>query len=99
MARPRRRDRREKILFAERLHEIAEHAGLDRARDELLLAVRREHHDWDGPLLEDSPRSLDPVELRHLHVEDCELRLLRARERDRLLAVLRLGAHLEAGAL
>ena len=99
VARPRRRDRGEKILLAERLHEVAEHAGLDRARDELLLAVRGEHHDRHGPLLEDPPRRLDPVELRHLHVEDRELRLLRPRERDRLLAVLRLGDDVVARAL
>ena len=92
-------DRREEVLLAKRLHEIAEDAGLDRARDELLLPVRREHHDRDRPLLEDPPRRLDPVELRHLHVEHREVGLFRARELDRLLAVLGLGAHVEARAL
>src|SRR5205814_3420777 len=79
--------------------EVAENAGLDRARDELVLAVGGEHHDRDRPFLEDAPRRLDPVELRHLHVEYREIRLFGARQLDRLLAVLRLGAHLEAGAL
>src|SRR5436309_2249803 len=35
---------------------------------------------------------------RHLHVHDREVGLLGARERDRLLAVARLGADVEAGA-
>src|SRR5436853_434059 len=35
--RPRRLDGRQQVLLAEGLDEIAEHAGLDRARDELVL--------------------------------------------------------------
>src|SRR5439155_18998957 len=57
-----------------------------------------QHHDRNRPLLEDPPRCLDSVELRHLHVEHGEVRLLGTCQVDRLLAVLRLGAHLEAGA-
>ena len=53
MARARRRDRRDEVLLAERLDEVAEDAGLDRARDELLLAVGGQHHDRDRPLVED----------------------------------------------
>jgi hypothetical protein len=69
------------------------------ARHELLLAVRRQHHDRDRPLVEDSPRRLDAVETRHLHVQQGEVGLRAPRERDRLLAVLGLGDDLEAGAL
>ena len=42
---------------------------------------------------------LDPVELRHLHVEDREIRTLARRQSDRLLAVPRLRADLETGLL
>ena len=93
------RDRGHEVLLAERLHEVAEDARLDRAGDELLLAVGGQHHDRDRPLVEDPLRRLDPVELRHLHVHDRELRLVLAGERDRLLAVARLGDDLVAGAL
>ena len=96
---PRRLDRGQQIRLAKRLHEIPEDADLDRARDELLLPVRRQHHHRDRPLVEDAARRLDPVEPRHLHVEDGQVRQLGAGERDRLLAVARLGADLEAGAL
>ena len=94
----RRLDRGQQVLLAERLDEVAVDAGLDRARDDLRLAVGREHHDRDRPLLEDAPCSVDAVELRHLHVHDREVGLLGTCERDRLLAVTRLGADLEAGA-
>ena len=99
MARASSMDRGQQVLFAERLHEIAEDAGLDGARHELVLSVRREHHDRDRSLVQDPPRGLDAVEARHLHVHDREIGLLRAGELDRLLAVARLGANLEACAL
>ena len=89
----------QQVGLAERLHEVAEDAGLDRARHELALAVGGHHHDRDRPLVEDPPRRLDPVEPRHLHVEERDVGLGLARELDRLLAVARLGAHLEAGRL
>ena len=92
-------DRRQQVLLAERLHEIAEDAGLGRPRDELLLPVRGQHHDRDRALVLDPPRRLDAVESRHLHVHDREVGLLGARELDRLLAVARLGAHLVPGTL
>ena len=76
--------------------QVAEDTGLDRARDELVLAVRGQHHDRDRPLVEDPPRRLDPVEPRHLHVEHRQVGLLGARELDRLEPVLRLRADLEA---
>ena len=88
-------DRRQQVLLAERLDEVAEDAGLDGPRDELVLAVGRQHHDRDRPLVEDPAGRLDPVQARHLDVEDRHVRLLRARELDRLLAVARLGADLE----
>ena len=98
MARLRRRDRRQQVLLAERLHEVAEHAGLDGARDEVVLAVRSQHHDRDRPLVEDSPRRLDPVEPRHLHVHDREIGLVLAGELHSLLTVACLGTNLEPGA-
>ena len=92
-------NRRQQILLAERLDEIPEHAGLNGAGDDLVLAEGGEHHDRDRPLLEDSPRRIDAVELRHLHVHDREVGQQLARELDRLLAVARLAADLETGAL
>ena len=88
-------DRGQEVLLAEGLDEIAEDAGLDGPGDELLLAVRRQHHDRDRSLFEDPAGRFDPVQARHLHVENGHVRLLGARELDRLLAVARLGADLE----
>jgi hypothetical protein len=89
----------QQVALAERLDQVAEHPRLDRARDELVLAVGGQHHDRDRPLVEDPPRRLDPVEARHLHVQHREVGLLRPRELDRLQAILRLRADLEPGAL
>ena len=52
-----------------------------------------------GPLVENAARGLDPVEPRHLDVEQGEVGRLGPSELDRLLAVAGLGAHLEPGAL
>ncbi len=98
MAGARRADRREQVLLPERLDEIAEHAGLGGTLHELVLAVGREHHDRDRALLQDPARGLDPVELRHLHVQHGHVRLLRAGEPHGLLAVSCLCADFEAGA-
>ena len=97
--RPRRRDRREKILLAERLHEVAEHAGLDRARDELLLAVRGEHHDRDGRSSRIRRAASIPSSFGIFTSRIASSGSSDARERDRLLAVLRLGDDLVACAL
>ena len=96
VARARGLDRRQQIGLAERLDEVAEDACLDRARDELLLPVRGQHHDRDRALVEDAPRRVDAVELRHLHVHDREVGLQLERERDRLLAVARLADDVHA---
>ena len=92
-------DRGDDVLLAKRLDEVAEDADLDRARDELVLAERRQHHDRDRPLLEDPPRGLDPVEPRHLDVHHREVRLELARKADGLLAVARLAHDLVPGPL
>src|SRR6187551_3001551 len=92
-------DGRQKVGLAKRLYEVPEDTGLHGARDELVLAVGGQHHDRNWPLGEDPPRRLDPVEPWHLDVEDRELRRLRLREGDRLLAVARLGADLVPRAL
>ena len=42
---------------------------LGSARDEVVLPECRQHYDRHGTLGADPPRGLDPVELRHLHVE------------------------------
>src|SRR5206468_2259423 len=97
--RGRGRDGREQISLAEGLDEVAEDSGLHRARDELALAVCGHHHDRDRALVEDAARRLDPVEARHLHVEQGHVGLRRARELDRLLPVTRLRADLEARSL
>ena len=91
--------RRDQILFAERLDEVAEDAGLDRAGDELILPVGGEHDDRDRALLEDPPGRLDAVEVGHLHVQHGEVGLVLAGERHRLFAVAGLGDDLVAGAL
>ena len=67
--------------------------------DELVLAVGGQHHDRDRALVEDPAGRLDPVQLRHLHVEDGHVGPLRAGKRYRLFAVAGLGADLEPGAL
>ena len=46
-----------------------------RATTSSSCAVGGEHHDRDRPLVEDPPRRLDPVEPRHLHVEDRQVGL------------------------
>ena len=99
VARLRGGQRGDEILFAERLYEVAEDAGVDRARDELVLPVGGEHDDRDGSLLENAARRIDAVEVRHLHVHHDQVRLVLAGEGNRLLAVAGLGYHLVAGAL
>ena len=84
-------DRRDEVLLAERLDEVAEDTRLDRAADELVLAVRGEHHDRDRLVGEDPPRRLDSVEARHLDVEHGQLGRVLAGEGDRLLAVASFG--------
>ena len=86
-------------MLAERLGEVAEDARLGGALDERLLRVRADNHDRQRPLAQDAPCRLDPVEAWHLHIEDCNIRLLRARELDGLGAVTRLRAHHEADPL
>src|SRR5581483_2885749 len=61
--------------------------------------VGAEDDDRDRPLVDDPPGGLDPVEPRHLHVDDRQVRLVLARELDRLEAVPRLGADVVAGIL
>src|SRR5262245_23042650 len=94
---PRRLDRGNDVLLAERLHEVAVHADLGRTLDELALVEGGQHHDRDRPLLDDPPRRLDPVEPRHLDVHHGEVGLELAREADGFLAVARLADHLVAG--
>src|SRR5262245_63344567 len=88
-------DRRQEILLAERLDEVAEDPRLDGTRNELVLAVGSQHDDRYRALVEDSPRGFDPVQSRHLHVEHLDLRLGLARERDGLFPVARFGTALE----
>ena len=99
MAGARRADRGEQIGLPERLHEVAEDTRLDGARDELVLPIGGQHHDRNRALLENPARRLDAVEPRHLDIEHGHVRLGLACELDRLEAVARLGAHLEAGLL
>ena len=95
----RRPNRRQQILLAKGLDEVAEHTRFGGALDELVLPVGGQHHDRNRPLVEDPAGRLDPVELRHLDVEEGQIRPLRAREGHRLLPVARLRAHLETGVL
>src|SRR6266540_3795923 len=92
-------DRREQILLAERLHEVPEDACFDSPRNQLVLAVGRQHHDRNRALVKDPPGGLDPVQSRHLHVEHRHVGLHRACELDRLFAVSGLGADLVPGPL
>ena len=86
-------------MLAEGLDEVPEDAGLDRARDDLVLAVGGHHDDRDRPLLEDPTGGVDAVEARHLDVHHGEVGLELAGQLDRLHAVARLTADLEAGLL
>ncbi len=99
MPRTRSANRREKILFAERLDEVPEDTRLGRTLDELFLAVSGQHHDRDRPLVENAPGRLDPVQLRHLDIQKCEVRALGAGQQNGFLAVAGLGADLEPGML
>ncbi len=92
-------DGREQIGLAKGFDQIAEDPGLDRAGHEILLRVRSQHDDRNGSFCEDPAGGLDAVEEPYLDVEDREVGLLPPSELNRLLAVLRLCADLEAGAL
>src|SRR6188472_4477905 len=69
------------------------------SRDQLFLTVGGQHHDRDRAFVQDGARGLNPVQLRHLHVEHSQVGLRGAGELDRFGAVLRLRAHVEAGIL
>ena len=55
----RRADRGHEVLLAERLDEVAEDAGLARARHDLGVAVRRQKHDRQLLLVEDPACGLE----------------------------------------
>ncbi len=99
MPRARGANRREEVLLTERLDEVPEDAGLRRTLHELVLPVGGEHHDRDRALVEDAPGGLDPVELRHLDVQEGQVRALGAGQEDGFFAVAGLGADLETGVL
>ena len=71
-------DRRQQVVLAERLREVAEDAGVRCARHEAPLGERTHDHDRDRPLVEHPARRFDAVEPRHLHVEHREVGLLGA---------------------
>src|SRR6476660_7343881 len=96
---PRRLDRRQQVALAERLHQVAEHAGVDGAADQRRLRERGQHHDRDLPLLEHLAGGLDAVQLWHLDVHHRQVGLVLRGQRDRLAPVAGLGHHLEAGPL
>src|SRR6185437_7897109 len=77
--------------------EVAEDAGLDRPRDELVLAVGGQHHDRNRALVQDPTGCFDAVHPRHLHVEHSEIRLLAPSQLHGLEPVLRLRADVETG--
>ena len=91
--------RGEQLLAPERLDDVAEDAGLDRALDELLLGEGRHDHDRHRALREQALGGLDPVELGHLDVHHDQVGLELDGEADRLLAVLGLADDLVAGVL
>src|SRR5207302_9559599 len=95
---PRRLDRGQQVDLAKGLHQITEHACFDGSPDELVLAVRREHDDRDRPLVEDPARRFDPVEARHLDVEDGQVGLVRPSELHCLDPVAGLADDVETGA-
>ena len=92
-------NRRQEVLLAKRLDEVPEDAGLRRTLHELVLPVGGEHHDRNRALVEDAPGGLDPVELRHLDVQEGQVRALGAGQEDGFFAVAGLGADLETGVL
>ena len=89
-------NRRHDVLRPERLGDVAEDAGADRALDVRPVGVRGQHDHRERPLRVDAPRRLDTVETRHLQIENRDVRLGGAGELDRLEPVARLGADDEA---
>lgn len=61
------------------------------------LLRRDEHHEDGGVLCHDPPGYLDPVDLRHVHVDQGQVRLGCVNHRERLFGARYLARGLEAG--
>ena len=66
----RQADGRQQVFLGDRLHQVGRDVGLDRALDELRLAVGGQQDDGDGPLAGDLLRDLDAVHEGHVACHD-----------------------------
>lgn len=78
------------VALAERLHQIRHGPGVAGPLDEVALREGGKHEDRGDGLLGDLLGGGDPVEDRHLHVQDDEVRLVLPGQLDGLLPVARL---------
>ena len=89
-------DRRHQLAALERLDQVGEGAGVAGLLDEVALAERGEDEHGGPALARDLAGRGQPVEARHLDVEDGEVGLELAHELDRLVAPARLADDLVA---
>lgn len=80
-------DGKHHVALAERLHEVRHRPGIPGPLHEVALRERGEHQDRRDGLLRDLLGGGDPVEDRHLHIEDDQVRLVLPGQLDRLLPV------------
>ena len=66
-------DRRHEVADRERLHEVGHRTRVAGPLDEVTLAEGGQHQDRSHPGRDDALGGRDPVEDRHLHVEDDEV--------------------------
>ena len=74
-------ERRRESRLVHRLHQVVQRVRLERAHRELI--VRRHEDDVRHPRRASRPYDLEPVELRHLHVQKDEIRGERLERRQR----------------
>jgi hypothetical protein len=73
-----------------RLRQVLVCTGFEPADHVLRFRAGRDEddrHEWQGGVRLEPPADLEPVELRHHHVEEDQVRMLRAGEAERLLAI------------
>ncbi len=89
-------DRGHELAALERLDQVGERPGVAGLLDEVALAEGGEDQDRGAALARDLAGRGEPVETRHLDVEDGEVGLELAHELDRLVATTRLADDLVA---
>ena len=89
-------DRGDEVALLERLHDVAQRAGVARLLDEVVLRERGEDQDGGEALARDVAGGGEAVHARHLDVEDREVGLRLADELDGLVAAAGLADDLVA---